>query len=148
MSDVSLRCSSSPRVLAVSVLLWGAAALSAHAADLSVEVQGARSAQGQVAAAVFSEAGTWMKTELAVQSQMAPAGDKVVIVFRDLAPGRYAVTAFHDENGNNKLDTNLIGMPQEPYGFSRNAQGRMGQPRFDDAALDVQADTQNAIVLR
>jgi uncharacterized protein (DUF2141 family) len=148
MFDVSLRFSSSLRVLATSALLWGTATLSAHAADLTLEVQGARSAQGQVAAALFSDAGTWMKTEQAVQSKMAPAGDKVVLVFRDLAPGRYAVSVFHDENGNGKLDTNLIGMPQEPYGFSRNAQGRMGPPKFDDAALDVQADTQDAIVLR
>ena len=128
------------RVVPVA-LLWGAACIGAHAADLTVEVVGARSAQGSVAGALFASAAGWLKPAQAVQGQFVPAADKAVLVYRNLAPGRYAVSLYHDENNNAKLDTNPAGMPTERYGFSRDAQGRMGPPAFDDAVLDLQADT-------
>ena len=58
-------------------------------------------------------------------------------MFSNLAPGRYAAIAFHDENGNGKLDKNFLGVPTEPYGFSNNVQGFLGPPTFDAAALDI-----------
>lgn len=120
----------------------------AAAADLTVEVRGARSAQGTIAGALFASATGWPKPGVALQGQFLPASDQVVLLFRGLAPGRYAVSVYHDENANAKLDTNPIGIPTEPYGFSRDAQGRMGPPAFDDAALDVQADTAITVQLR
>jgi uncharacterized protein (DUF2141 family) len=53
-----------------------------------------------------------------------------------LPPGRYAVQVIYDRNTNNKLDTNLLRIPQEPVGFSRDAQGRMGPPKFEQAAFE------------
>ena len=38
----------------------------------------------------------------------------------NLPAGNYAVQVMHDENENNKLDTNFMGMPIEGYGFSNN----------------------------
>ncbi len=38
--------------------------------------------------------------------------------FAGIAPGRYAVTAQHDEDGDGKLKTNFIGMPKEGVGIS------------------------------
>ncbi len=129
---------------AVMTLSLGAAS----AADLTVEVRGARSAQGSVAGALFSSADGWLKPAQAVQGQFVPAGDKSVLLFRGLPPGRYALSVYHDENSNARLDSNVVGMPTEPYGFSRNAQGRMGPPVFDDAALDLQSDATVQIQLR
>ncbi|SNS85223.1 Uncharacterized conserved protein, DUF2141 family [Sphingomonas laterariae] len=47
----------------------------------------------------------------------------------DLAPGQYALSLVHDENGNGKLDTRL-GIPREGFGFSRNPPIRFGAPSF------------------
>ena len=33
--------------------------------------------------------------------------------FKDIVPGDYAVSAFHDENGDEILDKNFMGMPKE-----------------------------------
>jgi uncharacterized protein (DUF2141 family) len=116
----------------------------ARAANLTVEVTGARSSQGSVAGALFTSATGWLKPGQAVQGQFVPATDKTILFFRGLAPGRYALSVYHDENGN----ANVVGLPTEPYGFSRDAQGRIGPPVFDDAAVDVQADTTVTIQLR
>jgi len=51
--------------------------------------------------------------------------------------GTWAVLAYHDENGNKKLDTNFVGMPTEGYGFSNGAKARFGPPSFKDAAIAV-----------
>ena len=55
----------------------------------------------------------------------------------DLPPGRLAVSAFHDLNGNQDLDTNALGMPIEPYGFSNNVHGLFGPPNFSDVAIQI-----------
>jgi uncharacterized protein (DUF2141 family) len=116
-------------------------ATSAQAFDLTVEVLNARSDQGLVLAAVYGAEAGWLKSDQAVQAQRAPAAAKTVIVYRDLPAGSYAVSSFHDENGNGKLDTNVVGFPTERFGFSRDAVGRMGPPSFADAAIDLQRDT-------
>jgi uncharacterized protein (DUF2141 family) len=53
-----------------------------------------------------------------------------------LAPGTYAVSLIHDENGNGKLDT-LLGIPREGFAFSRNPPIRFGAPRYDEASFRV-----------
>lgn len=60
-----------------------------------------------------------------VASKAIPASGPVVAVFENLPTGDYAVKAFHDVNGNGRMDTNPFGMPVEPYAFSNNARGNM-----------------------
>jgi uncharacterized protein (DUF2141 family) len=52
-----------------------------------------------------------------------------------IEPGTYAIAVYHDENSNGKLDSNFIGIPREGVGFSNNAKGHMGPPKFDAAAF-------------
>ena len=52
-----------------------------------------------------------------------------------LPRGTYAVAVVHDVDGNGKLNTNLLGMPREPYGFSNGARGTFGAPSFEDAGF-------------
>lgn len=47
--------------------------------------------------------------------------------------GRYAVAAFHDLNGNGKLDKNMMGVPTEPYAFSNNARPKLRAPHWSEA---------------
>jgi uncharacterized protein (DUF2141 family) len=50
-----------------------------------------------------------------------------------VAAGDYAVQVVYDKNKNGKMDTSQFGAPTEPVGFSRDAVGKMGPPRFEDA---------------
>ena len=54
----------------------------------------------------------------------------------DIAPGRYAVTVFHDENSNHKLDM-TFGIPREGFGFSRNPKVRFGPPRYRQVDIEL-----------
>jgi uncharacterized protein (DUF2141 family) len=129
------------KILALASL--GLAALTAFspawALDLTVEVSGTRSEKGQVLAAIYDSEGNWLKTPL--QGVRVDAVGRTVLVFRDLPQGRYGITAFHDENSNGKLDANAMGMPTEAYGFSRDARGLFGPPKFADAVIELKADS-------
>ena len=57
---------------------------------------------------------------------------KCVIVFENLTPTKYAIRYFHDENSNNNLDLNFMGIPKEGYGMSNNAYGLFGPKDFND----------------
>lgn len=133
-----------PALIAALLL---ATAGGARAFDLTVEVTNARSADGYVGAALYGDAAGWLKDAGVLQANRAAAAEKVVLVYRGLPAGRYALSAMHDENANGKLDTNVVGMPTERYGFSRDARGRMGPPAFDDAVFELDADKTIAIKL-
>lgn len=130
------------------VAIAGAAGIArgAEAATLTVELQGAATS-GQVMAALYRSPDGWMKDGKDIARQGAVGNGKVTMVFANLAPGKYAVSAYFDANGNNKLDTNAAGVPTEKYGFSRDAAGNFGPPSFDAAAIDLQADASIVIHL-
>lgn len=112
----------------------------AHAADLQVTVHNVQSDSGKVTLALFDEAHPWLKNARNAQMVSAISRDKgtqVTLVFKDLPPGRYAVSGYHDLNGNGELDSNAMRIPTEPVGFSNGAQARFGPPRFNDAALSL-----------
>ena len=51
-------------------------------------------------------------------SLVANAISETVSVDLDLASGEYLFSIFQDNNDNGKLDTNLLGIPKELFGFS------------------------------
>jgi uncharacterized protein (DUF2141 family) len=124
------------------------APLAASAAELQLSVADGPAAQATLYVALFDSAEAYA-ADKAIASQTAPLrGGAARIVFRDLPPGRYAVRMFADENGNAKLDTNLMGLPTERYGFSNDAKGNRAAPAFDAAAIGVEADVKTTVHLR
>ncbi|MFP2924046.1 DUF2141 domain-containing protein [Pyxidicoccus sp. 3LG] len=123
--------------LLLPVLLLGA---SAEAATLTLNLDGLREAKGHVYISVAADAAAFDdKGKPAVVRRVEVTGPKLTITIPDLAPGTYAVSLFHDANGNGKLDTNFIGIPKEGYGFSNNV-GARGKPKFDEAKFTLVAD--------
>lgn len=110
-------------------------------ARVQVVVSGLRSAKGQVACALFrSPEGFPKDAGKAVAHQEVPiTGAHATCSFDQIPPGQYAVAVFHDENGNGKMDTNLIGMPREGVGASNNPKTRFGPPKFSESAFTVAA---------
>ncbi|WP_426389805.1 DUF2141 domain-containing protein [Variovorax sp. R-27] len=132
------------RALCTAVAL---APFGALAADLSLSVADGPTAEATLYVALYNDAAGYADSK-AVASQTAPMREgKARLVFAGLAPGRYALRVFADENGNGKLDTNLMGMPTERYGFSNDAKGNRAAPSFEAAAISVDADLQTVIHL-
>ncbi len=120
-----------------ATLALGLAAVGAQAADLTVVLEKTVPNGGMAYAAIYNQSADFLKKPLRGQKAPAP-GDSVTLVFKDLPPGDYAVTAYQDSNGNQKLDTASNGLPEEPYGMSNGARGGPGgPPTFADAAFHL-----------
>jgi uncharacterized protein (DUF2141 family) len=120
--------------------------LPALAAQLDIELTEIENDHGLVRVAVCTP--TTFTTKHCPFTGAAPAkGGSVVVSVPDIPPGRYAVQAYHDEDGNGRLRKGLFGLPAEAIGFSRDARIRLGAPSFEDAAIDV-AEPSTATRLR
>lgn len=109
--------------------------------DVVVTVVDVRSAEGKVLACLTPSEGAFPDCgeDRRAQRRIVRANSRVTIVFNDVPPGEYAISLLHDENGNGKVDKALF-MPKEGFGFSRDAQLRLGPPRFSAAAFKVGED--------
>jgi uncharacterized protein (DUF2141 family) len=82
----------------------------------------------------------WSRGKRFMGVEMAtPAKGPVVLQFKDVPPGRYAVRLFQDRNSDGELQTNFVGLPSEPWGMSNNPSLMRGAPTFAAAAFDVGA---------
>ena len=104
---------------------------------IHVAIDGLRNDKGQVVCSLFSSASDFPKhTDKAVAHTQSSISDRHAICdFPGVAPGTYAISVFHDENSNGKMDTNFMGIPREGVGASNNARGHFGPPKFDAAAF-------------
>jgi uncharacterized protein (DUF2141 family) len=133
---------------ALSLVLFGPAATarplsldSPATGVLTVNVKGLRNAKGKVDALLFRSAEGFPKDSArAFDAETAPIDPTTLsaqVIFQHVPPGVAAVTVLHDENMNEKLDTNLIGIPREGYGASNNPQKHLRAPTFAEAQFLV-----------
>jgi uncharacterized protein (DUF2141 family) len=111
-----------------------------NAADPRVTVTNGPPGPATLYIALFDSADAFSAGRATLSQKVEMVEGVAQWVFGGVAPGRYAVKSFADQNGNARLDANLFGMPTERYGFSNNARGRMGPPGFDAAAVELDAD--------
>ncbi len=65
---------------------------------------------------------------------------KASAIFEEIPDGTYAISAYHDENDNGKMDTKFFFIPKEPVGTSNNTKGKYGPPKFEDAKFSLNED--------
>jgi uncharacterized protein (DUF2141 family) len=118
--------------------------------QLQVTITGFESEKGQVLIALFLDERGWPGDQtLAFRTSVMPIqGLQAVARFEDVPAGPFAVSAFHDEDRDRKLDTGLLGIPSEDYGFSRDARGTFGPPSFEAARLDMVAGESQQITIK
>jgi len=105
------------------ILILALVSLSSHADETSgtliIQINGMLNDEGLVVANLFREGDDVMKIDKVYLQSRGLISDKhALLIFQNLQYGKYAVSAFHDENGNGTLDHNMLHMPAEPLGFS------------------------------
>ena len=119
--------------------------MSAQNVKLTVAVSGLKNDTGVVKVGLYNSDGTFLKTTYkSLASEIKD--NKAVVTFDNLPAGEYAISTYHDENINGKLDRNSMGMPIEEYAASNNAKGFMGPPLYSDAKFNVTKDSKIEIV--
>ena len=115
---------------------------------LTVVVDGIENPKGKVLVAVYDSINFLKVPVYSGMTKIEDGQEDVTVVIENIASGKYAVALFQDENDNNKLDTGCYGIPTEKYGFSNNAEVKMGPPTFQDCMFTVEEDTEINITLK
>ena len=126
---------------AMAALLVSASGKAEQASGLIIDISGLSPTSGSVMIGVYDSADAWDDGQAVGGARAEVDGGQVRAVVSDLPPGRYGIKLYHDVNGNGELDTNLMGMPTEPYAFSNNALGRFGPPSWDAAVFELSAES-------
>ena len=104
---------------------------------LTVHVTGFDNITGFTRMAIYdSEEGFPEDSERSVLIASEPViAETVTFSIETLPPGTYAISVYHDEDGDGELDMKFYGPPSEKVAASNNATGRMGPPSFEDASF-------------
>jgi len=116
---------------------------------VEVTVTGFKSDDGQTMVSFYLDAQGWPDDEgLAFATAVVPISDgRAVTEFEEVPAGPFAVSVFHDKDGNRRLDT-VAGIPSEDYGFSADARDLFGPPSFEEARLELEAGESKQITIR
>jgi len=123
------------RIFALGLFLLSLSYLNAQF-SLSVEIVELESNKGFVIVDLLDT-----EEESVRDTTVSISDNRCLIVFKDVKKGQYAIRCFHDENSNEEMDTNFIGIPKEGVGFSNDAMGKFGPKDFSEWLFEVSGDT-------
>lgn len=134
------------------MMLLFSLSLSALAApgEVQIQIDDMNSEKGHILYILFNaEEGFPDDPDKSVRRGKISASEaKAGFSLKDLDNGEYAVSVIHDENDNDKLDTNFLGIPQEGVGFSNNPRLFFGAPSFDKCKFSLKGSKQLKIKLK
>ena len=117
------------------------AAGEASAARLVVTITGLKSNEGGVYVGLYATPSKFLNgAQVDVMKKVRASTAPITVAFDNLPAGTYAVGAYHDENYNDHLDTNLLGLPTEGYALSNGVRAVTSKPTFQQAAFAVGND--------
>jgi uncharacterized protein (DUF2141 family) len=127
------------KLFSLTAILAALAFSSASAATLKIVVEGAVPGKGTLRVTLFASEEGWLKTGVRALEIKADSA-KATALIENLEDGEYAISVIDDLDDNGRLDSNAMGIPKEPYGFSNNAKGLFGPAKWADAKFKVEGD--------
>jgi uncharacterized protein (DUF2141 family) len=117
---------------------------------VEITMTGFESEEGQALVALFlTESGWPDPDQLTFATVGVPIRDgQAFAVVEDVPAGPFAVSVFHDTDGDRELDSGALGIPSEAYGFSADARSPFGPPKFEEARLELAAGETTRITIR
>lgn len=108
---------------------------------LTIVAVGINSSEGNIGVGVYNTKNTFLKDGKTFDGAFEKNTDgNTTITITDLPEGTYAVSIFHDENSNEELDTNFIGIPKEDVAFSKGKMRTFGPPSFEECSFKLTSD--------
>lgn len=86
--------------------------------------------------AVFQDPDRFLDNDAWLVGKTVPVTPPLTtVVFEDIPSGPTAISSFIDLVKDSNLTRNFIGLPKEPWGFSKDISILLGKPDFADAAV-------------
>ncbi|GLP96177.1 DUF2141 domain-containing protein [Paraferrimonas sedimenticola] len=131
----------------LAVLAASLMATSINAAELTLELSGLKAGEGNIRIALFDQAEQFFDGEYRIGEivEAPSSGDSKTVSIGSIPAGEYAISVYQDLNESQSLDTNLFGIPKEPYGFSGD--WKRGAASYEEAKILID-DSGKAISIR
>lgn len=115
-----------------------------HQGALEIHVTNIEQGSGTLYIAILDSPDGWLKSDSESKpfrnvTQAVSSTEDLRISVEGLPPGKYAVSLFQDLDGDAEMDTNFIGFPKEPFGFSA-PMGKFGPPKYEEAAVEFSGE--------
>lgn len=122
--------------------------LKAQTGKLDLEITNIAEVAGSVRIAVYAGEENFLESgkETLERSWAVVQEGPMKIQLEELPFGVFSVAVYHDLNNNDELDTNFMGIPNEPYGFSNDARSKWGPPKFSDARFELNQKHQKMVI--
>jgi uncharacterized protein (DUF2141 family) len=104
---------------------------------IEVTVTNIKELKGTIRVALFTQSEDFPNNKPVKGQIVKITGKTMKVGFENVAAGIYAISVIHDENENEKLDTGFMGIPKEGFGFSNDAMGTFGPPKFKEASFSI-----------
>lgn len=105
---------------------------------IQVNLSGMHNANGKINFALYNASSSFNDPTLVYKSLiLTPTVATMSFTLDSIPAGTYAFGVFHDENDNQQIDQNWLGIPTEGFAFSNNAMGSFGPPTYDQAKFVV-----------
>ena len=131
--------------LILLILSFSAISQEEKGITVTVTLENVLSSNGKILSALHNQE-SFMKGQGLKNDDVKAEKGEMIIEFKNVMPGTYAVSVLHDENENMRMDFQANGMPKENYGLSQNPM-LMGPPNFKDAQFEV-TDEDVALAIR
>lgn len=118
------------------------------ASNIQLEVYNISNTKGNLHIGLFKSDKTFLKIEKAYKGVSLKTSKQFIYTFKNVPKGTYAISIFHDENSNGKIDRSFIGIPREGYGVSNNNLPLISPPKFEDAKFQMNTDKNIKIEMR
>ena len=114
-----------------------------NSGSLILSVDNIQQRQGTLWGGIYDGEGSFLVKEkaLVIAFPVERTG-RMLVPVPGLRYGTYAIALFHDLNGNDLLDQNFIGIPTEPFAFSKGLSTRWRLPKFREVAFRFGQDRQ------
>lgn len=130
--------------LLFATVMFISTSITAQNRTIKVTIENISSDKGKVGFALYNK-DNFMKVPIMAKNAKIENG-KTVIEFKNVVPGEYAITCYHDKNNNDRMDFSANRIPIEDYGVSNNVMS-FGPPNYDDAKFVV-ADKNVSLIIK
>lgn len=105
-----------------------------------IDLSGMKNSNGNINIAIYNSSSSFNDPNNAYRKiAVSATSGSMIITLEGIPQGTYAIGLFHDENTNNIIDKNFIGIPKEGFAFSNNATANFGPPSFGQASFYLPA---------
>lgn len=134
------------RILLLSLLLG--TATGAHAQTVHIRFSDIRSAKGQIIVKVYTDDKAFEDNKPIKTVKFTKRGAGTMAATIDLEPGTYGLALLDDEDGNTKMEYNMIGMPKEGFGFSDFYLTGLKKPKFEQFKFTLSPNQKKNIEMK